>query len=146
MRQISFSMTTDQVNAQAKDVTRRLGWENVKVGEQLQAIEKGQGLKKGEKVVKLCVIEVASVKREPLSAMKVYGQIECKREGFPDMTPEQFIRMFCIANRCDADLIVTRIEFRYVNPRTERTAITALNPNLAWPFPVSFPGDKDTLQ
>jgi len=36
------------------------------------------------------------------------------REGFPDLSPGDFIALFCRANRCGPATRVTRIEFRYV--------------------------------
>ena len=44
MRNISFSMTTEQVRRREKTVTRRLGWSDLKPGTILQAVEKAQGL------------------------------------------------------------------------------------------------------
>ena len=35
-------------------------------------------------------------------------------EGFPDLTPRQFLEMFCKANGCDGYQPVNRIEFEYV--------------------------------
>ena len=58
MRNISFSMTTEAVRRREKTVTRRLGWWNLKPGTVLQAVEKAQGLKKGEHVKPICLIRV----------------------------------------------------------------------------------------
>ncbi len=112
MRNISFAMTTPQILARTKTVTRRLGWKDLKRGTLLQAVEKGQGLKKGEKVRRLAVIRVVEVTREPL---RWIDQIDVEREGFPHLSPRGFIEMFCHANGCDAYLTVTRIEFDYVD-------------------------------
>jgi hypothetical protein len=108
---ISFSLTTPQVLNRTKFVTRRLGWEELQVGQRLVAIEKGQGLKKGEKVRRLCTIKVLEVRREPLNAIT---QEDVTLEGFPDMTREEFIKFFCKANRCQPTTIITRIRFGYV--------------------------------
>ena len=70
------------------------------------------GLKKGEKVKKICLIRIVATRPEPLTALT---QEECAKEGFPDMTPQQFIKMFCELNRCKLDTIVNRIEFEYLN-------------------------------
>lgn len=35
-------------------------------------------------------------------------------EGFPQMSPEEFIAMFCSHNKCQASDIVTRIVFEYL--------------------------------
>lgn len=110
-------LTTEQIRRRTKDVTRRLGWVNVKVGELLQGCEKCQGRKKGEPLVKLAVIQVVSVKREKLRALSDdpnYGRRECLREGFPTDIAA-FVEMFCKHNGCDPETTVTRIEFRYVS-------------------------------
>lgn len=114
---ISFSMTTQQIRERTKDVTRRLGWSHVSPGQVLTAIEKGQGLRKGEHVVKLCKIIVVNVSREPVKAILDYPVTELAREGFPHLTAEQFILMFCRANRCRRNKRITRIEFSY-HPRS----------------------------
>ena len=118
MRGISFAITTDQVKARTKTVTRRLGWWNLQPGNQLKACEKCMGLKKGEKVVVLAIIEVVSVRKEPLRLMAdqlEYGIEECRLEGFPDMTPDEFIAMFCRSHTgCTPESDVNRIEYRYL--------------------------------
>lgn len=118
MRNISFSLTTDQIKTHQKTVTRRLGWKNVKPGELLQACVKCQGIKKGEHPEKLCVIRVVSVRREQLKTLRTnlapYGRIECYAEGFPYLTATQFISMFCEHNHCQPETMITRIEFAYV--------------------------------
>lgn len=151
MRNISFALTTAQVRASVnnikenlrhptrpplpllKDVTRRLGWTNLKVGERLQACEKCMGRKKGEPLVRICVVEVVSVRREPLNYLlglpyaddvterarhgyREYGFKEVIREGFPELSPEQFVDFFCRTHKgCTLDTTVTRIEFKYVS-------------------------------
>lgn len=117
---MSFALTTPQMLARTKTVTRRLGWRDLQPGTLLQAVEKSQGLKKGEKVRKLGVIRVVSVTREPLSCMDEGRPLECAREGFPDMRPAAFCRMFCAHNGGDLTQDVTRIEFEHV-PETAPT-------------------------
>lgn len=115
MRNMSFSMTTEQVRNRRKNVTRRLGWKFLKPGELVQAIEKGQGLKKGEHVVKICVIRILANEPEPLYAiMTKHDRQETTREGFPLLDPEEFVYMFVRANRCAVDQEVQRIVFEYV--------------------------------
>jgi len=127
MKNISASLTKEQIRksvelaragkAPTKDVTRRKGWLNLKVGERLQVCEKCQGLKPGELLVRICVIEVVSVRREPLCAMTLdwkYGCVETAREGFPEMTPLEFVLMFCAHMSCTPETEITRIEFKYV--------------------------------
>lgn len=114
---MSFSMTTEAVRRREKTVTRRLGWWNLKPGTLLQAVEKAQGLKKGEHVKPICVIRVVSVRREPLDEVRFYSdEPETIKEGFPELTPDDFIAMFCKANYgCESDTLVNRIEFEYVD-------------------------------
>jgi hypothetical protein len=118
-RNISFSMTTPQFIAGTKDVTRRMGWEFVRAGDEMCAIEKGQGLKKGEKVKRLGMIRVVSARQEPLDLMTrdpKYGMAECKREGFPDMVPSEFIEFFCRGHAgAYPKRTITRIEFVKLN-------------------------------
>lgn len=113
MRQMSFALTTEQMIARTKTVTRRRGWATLAPGTVLRAIEKGQGLKKGEKVRKLGLIRVASVRREMLAEI-LFNDGDVYREGFPHMTAEQFVEMFCEHNGCSADAPVTRIEFEHI--------------------------------
>ena len=110
-RNMSFMLTTDQIRNQSKTVTRRTGWLFLKGGDILNAVEKGQGLKKGEKVKHLCKIQVIRTQRERLNYI---NQEECGREGFPEMTPDQFVEMFCKANKCEPTAIITRISFEYL--------------------------------
>ena len=68
-RNISFAMTTQQVQDRTKDVTRRFGWWFLKPGDKLCGVKKAMGLKKGEQIERLCNIEVVSVRSEPLDAI-----------------------------------------------------------------------------
>ena len=114
---ISFSLTTQQVRDRTKFVTRRNGWLKAKPGQVLTACVKCMGLKKGEKIEKICDIRITSVRREPLNRLldsKEYGRVELVNEGFPEMTPEEFIHMYCHHNKCDPFDKVTRIEFEYL--------------------------------
>jgi hypothetical protein len=113
MRNISFSLTTPQVRAREKDVTRRIGWWFLKPGDILQPIEKGQGLKKGEHVVKVGgPIRVVSTRREQLCKMK---RSDLPREGFPQIRfKHDFVQMFCRHNGCEPTTEVNRIEFEYL--------------------------------
>lgn len=113
MRNISFALTTPQVRARQKWVTRRLGrwWSTVlRKGDLLSACVKTQGIKAGE-LERICVIEVEDVRVETLRQISATDVV---LEGFPDMNPYQFIVMFCEHMKCQQDQVVTRIEFRYV--------------------------------
>jgi len=110
MRNMSFSLTTPQMKAGTKTVTRRLGWSFLKEGDLVMAVEKCQGLKKGEKVKKIGIIEILRIRCETLDDI-THGDVVL--EGFPEMTTEEFISMFCKANKCDRSTLVNRIEFRH---------------------------------
>ena len=112
-----------------KTVTRRLGWRYLewRVKQDhlplpvMQPVVKGQGLKKGESVVKLGgLIQVLDARIEPLNALTggTYtarmAKRECVREGFPEMSPRQFVEFFCQFNGCPPGQLVVRIEFRYL--------------------------------
>jgi len=117
VRCMSFALTTAQIQARTKTVTRRLGWATLKPGTLLQPVVKGQGLKKGETVQRIGgPIRVVSVSRERLNRLyhDAYGPVETVREGFPGMTGQAFVAMFCTHNRTAHPMdYVTRIEFVY---------------------------------
>lgn len=110
-RNMSFILTTQQIEDRTKTVTRRLGWANLEPGDIIQAVEKGMGLKKGEKVKKICLIQIISNTREQLNMIT---KEECIKEGFPNFEPDDFIHMFCNHNKCTPFTYVNRIEFKYI--------------------------------
>lgn len=118
MRNMSFAITTPQAYTQLKTVTRRLGWWKLKPDQQVQQVEKGMGLKKGERIQKIHVIRIKDATPEPLYRMiedKDYGRQEVIREGFPWMTPEMFVDMFCATHKgCTPQTEINRIEFSYM--------------------------------
>ena len=111
MRNMSFSLTEQQLLDGSKTVTRRLGWEFLGHGDRLRAVRKAMGLKKGEHPVILGEIEVVMVSRERLCCIR---QAEVWREGFPRLTTREFIEFFCSHMKCPQDRMVTRIEFKLV--------------------------------
>jgi len=95
-----------------KLVTRRLGWWFLKPGDIVCAVEKGQGLKKGEKVKRIAKIQIVETRPERLD---VIDNWECELEGFPGKTPPRFVQDFCKSHRrCTPSTIVNRIEFKFV--------------------------------
>jgi len=92
-RRMSFFMTTAQVLARTKTVTRRsIGtWSRLQVGDRLVAIEKGQGLRAGEGHHVLALIEVVDVRLELLDDITVD---DCAREGFPEYSPAEFVAFY----------------------------------------------------
>jgi hypothetical protein len=114
MRQMSFSATIAACRAQTKTVTRRnvVTWRNLRPGDRLQQIEKGQGLPKGSHVVKIHLIEVVDVRVEPLNTD--HPDTEAAREGFPEMTWPECVEHISRISRTAPHEDVRRIEFRYV--------------------------------
>ncbi len=110
-RNMSFMFTIQQFQDQTKTVTRRLGWRFLEPGDILNGCEKCQGLKKGERIVKLGQIRILSTDWQPLANITAE---DCAREGFPGMTPAEFVFFFCWANSCKRDVMVNRIEFEYL--------------------------------
>lgn len=112
-------MTTPQFRDRSKTVTRRFGWWFLKPGDVLCGVEKGMGLKKGDKIKRLGLIEVVDVRNEHLDEIT---QEDVIREGFPDWTPRDFVDFFRQAHGCAYNEVVRRIEFRYLDrDTTEQT-------------------------
>lgn len=121
-RLMSVAMTTQAVIERRKTVTRRAGWRMLKAGDQLWLCRKVQGRKPGEPLVKLALVEVVSVRREPLGMVlpswgrRDYGAAEMTKEGFPGLGPAEFVRRyFTEAQGMTEDDTVTRIEWRYLD-------------------------------
>lgn len=122
MRNMSFALTVPQIQAGTKDVTRRLGWLQLKPGDLIQPVRKCMGLRPGETIERLrAPLRIVDVRREPLDMMTTdpdYGFEEVRREGFADHPtyrwPSEWVRMFCASHKgCMPHSIVTRIEFAY---------------------------------
>ena len=110
MRLISFAWTSDAFLEGRKTVTRRQGWKTLKAGTRLQVVRKAMGLRKGEKVERLGVIEVLDVSRVPLDSIDLE---DVRREAVEGVTtPEDFVRFYALGNRCEPSSLVTRISFR----------------------------------
>jgi len=113
MRNMSFMLTLQQIRDRTKDVTRRNGWDFLQPGDLIRAVHKSQGLKKGEHPIQLAVLRVETCWREPLDFI---SQAEVVREGFPDMTCEEFIAMFIKSHKgVTRHTRVRRIQFSYVD-------------------------------
>ena len=120
MRNMSFMLTTKQFKDKTKTVTRRNGWKHLKVGDFVQGCEKCQGLKKGEKLNKLGVIQILKTEFEPLNAIT---KSDCIKEGFPNMTPAEFVTFYCKHNKCEPTTPVNRIEFVHKDAEIFSTAV-----------------------
>lgn len=129
MRNMSFSLTKEAIKSRTKFVTRRLGWESLKPSDLFQAVEKAQGLKRGEHVKPLGLLRCDSNVSQALNAIlnpwrRKNGEYiqdqeaapeEVKLEGFEGLlTPNEFVEMFCDHNDCDPDTQIQRIQFSYV--------------------------------
>ena len=110
-RNMSFMLTTQQIIDETKTVTRRLGWRFLNVGDELWAVEKAMGFKKGEKIKRLKKIRIIGKRYEPLKAI---DKPDCILEGLPDMTPDNFVKMFCSHMNCEPERQITRIKFEYI--------------------------------
>lgn len=115
MRQMAFSLTMPQVLDRSKTVTRRagLGWMSLRPGQLVQAIEKGQGLKRGEQVQKLAVLRIRDVRLVTLGAITPE---DVRAEGFGEMAPHDFVAVFCRTHKgIGPTSEVVRIAFEYVD-------------------------------
>ena len=111
MRNMSFAFTSEQIIKQVKWVTRRNAWWFLRVGDLVQPVRKGMGLKKGEKIERLgCPLLIVATRREMLCKIT---RKEVVLEGFPDMKKQEFIEMYCRHNKVLDDHIINRIEFEY---------------------------------
>jgi hypothetical protein len=111
-RLMSVSLTTDQVRARTKTVTRRAGWLMLKPGDELTLCRKVMGRRKGEPLERIVNVEVIDARREPLNAITA---ADVAAEGFPEWTPAQFVAFFCASHKgIGPGDDVTRIEWRYL--------------------------------
>lgn len=127
-RLMSVAHTTDSVRNRTKTVTRRLGWASLRPGEVITLCPKVMGRRRGdgtvEPLVRLCDVEVVSVRREPLSwiddadvvaegvPVEVFDVLDADTEQPP---PWEWVRWFAASMGCGPHDIVTRIEFRYLD-------------------------------
>lgn len=131
MKNMSFKLTTKQFLDGTKNVTRRTGWASLKAGEHFSAVEKSQGLRKGEKVKYLgqciCISNAPERLDEIISKpfrwdmpnSRKDGQRECEREGFPFLSASEFVDMFCKEMKCRPSTIVNRIVFEVTHTNGE---------------------------
>ena len=112
-RLMAVSLTEPQVRARTKTVTRRVGWLMLRVGDQLTLCPKVMGRRRGDPLDRITTVEVTAVRREPLEAITA---ADVAAEGFPQMTPADFITFFCRTHRgCTASTEITRIKWRYLD-------------------------------
>lgn len=124
-RRMSCSMTVDAVRARTKTVTRRRldTWTTLRPGDRLTLIEKGMGLRKGERQVVLAEVEIVDVRLECILAIHDEGVAGVNAEGLR-MSPNAFIEFWCRTHgvplrnpRTPAlqDIVCRRIEWRYLD-------------------------------
>ena len=113
MRNMSFSLTTKQMYDRTKTVTRRdhATWGFLRAGDELMAVEKAMGLKKGDSIKRIGVIRIVSVKVEPWNAIT---DEDVAREGFPGWTSQQFLEHVSKRLGLLDDKLCRRIEFEHV--------------------------------
>lgn len=111
MRLMSVALTEYAVRQRTKTVTRRLGWLFLKVGDRITLCRKVMGRKPGERIERICDVEITAIRREPLRRITAE---DVRREGFTGHTPMWFINMFCEHMKCTPDTEVTRITWRYL--------------------------------
>ncbi|MFE2961987.1 ASCH domain-containing protein [Nocardia tengchongensis] len=116
-RLMAVSLTETQVQARTKTVTRRMGWRNLRAGDRLTLCRKVMGRRRAdghvEPLVRIVDVEVLAVSQERLGAINAD---EVVAEGFPAMSPPEFVEFFCNSHRgCTPDSTVTRIQWRYMD-------------------------------
>jgi len=143
---MSFAKTLAALADGSKTVTRREGWQKLKAGDVVTPVEwsprvgprwfcdhcdeVGSTLRGGEadwllrhRVCgharrygpprRLPDIRIASVRRERLGDVTPR---EVRREGFPGMSPAEFVAFYCKPGKPDPNRFVTRIEFKRIEP------------------------------
>lgn len=110
-RLMSVALTTAAVRSRTKSVTRRAGWLMLQPGDQLTLCPKVRGRRAGEALERIVIVDVTSVRREQLNTITADDVVA---EGFPNMTPAEFVEFFCNSHRgVTPHTQVTRIEWAY---------------------------------
>lgn len=126
-KRMACSLTIDAVRDRTKTVTRRHAntWANLKPGDRLTLIEKGMGLKKGEKQVVLAEVEILNNTIEPLYEITYEDVL---REGFTGMDEFGFIDMWLDSHHITfkdqseaMSYLVRRIAWRYLDAPIDMT-------------------------
>lgn len=108
---MSVAHTEASVRDRTKDVTRRLGWEALRAGDDLDLCRKVMGRKAGDPLVRIARVHVVGVTWEPLDAIT---DEDARREGVAGVeTAADFIAFYCDAFRVEPSRQVRRIEWRY---------------------------------
>lgn len=135
-KRMSVWMTRDAVRQRIKTVTRRhvATWKDLQAGDHLALIEKGQGLRKGERQVVICEVEVIDVRVEPLHHVTEYevalegllAEALAACDGIPGATPAEWFIGFWLAGHGYRSTVAEamsvecrRIEWRYLDDDEE---------------------------
>lgn len=119
---MSVAFTEGPVRSRIKTVTRRKGWTFLAPGDRITLCRKVMGRKAGEPLIRIVDVQVIDVRREPLEQIT---DEDVAREGFPDMTREEFIhRFFVQAQGIQPHDHVTRIEWVYIGEPAEQLTLT----------------------
>ena len=110
-RNMSFALTIEQFKARTQTVTHRLGWWFLKPGDIVCGVKKTMSLKRGEKLKPLGMIRIISRRQEPLDTIT---QEDVVAEGFPNLTPSEFVSMLVAHCSVTPARIFNRIEFEYL--------------------------------
>ncbi|MEM7323490.1 MAG: ASCH domain-containing protein [Actinomycetota bacterium] len=112
---MAFSATVEQMRNGTKTVTRRdvNKWGSLVPGERLLVIEKGMGLRKGERQIVIGEIEIVDVRVEPLCDIT---DEDVAAEGFPGHDTAWFFENVwtTIHGHQPPHTPVRRIEFRHI--------------------------------
>lgn len=117
MRLMSFFLTVPELLAGMKNVTRRMGWEGLRDGASVMAVDKAQGLRRPNVSWRMGQLHILGVTRQRLDLI---AAADVTSEGFPGMSADEFIDKFCRFNKsagCKPDSPITRIEFRPALPQ-----------------------------
>lgn len=120
---MSCSLTIPSVLDRTKVVTRRHvdTWKQLKAGDLLTLVEKGQGIPAGGHQVILTGVQVVAVTVEPLEWCQYNDEVA--REGFAGMDPIDFMEMWLTSHHellsptwaIYSHYMVRRIEWRYLD-------------------------------
>jgi hypothetical protein len=98
-----------------------MGWGYARPGQRVTLCRKVMGRRRGEPLVRIVDVEILDVRRERLDTIT---PDEVIAEGFPGLTPAQFVRFFCDSHKgCTPASEVTRIQWRYLEPHGEQTTL-----------------------
>ena len=113
MRLISFAKTTEQFVEGLKTETRRDGWRRAHVGDMLQPVNRLPRVGAGKWWPLLWRGEYRHIQLDLVERVRL-GDItkeQVQKEGFPEMSPVEFVRFYCAPRQPDPDRIVTRLSF-----------------------------------